>query len=213
MISYTLPRVALPPGARTANVGGVREGVDMPATPLPPSGVPDGPKICDASGMADIHRMYKAGFGEAPASSRGVTSGDAAHAEVVAGQLELLSIGSPRSPRRRGRAALGTAHRARAGMRCPCRAHEAAPRRAAGASERPGRGASGVAATRIDPGCRARARRDRRSQRGARRAPSGRRGDDRARRWRRSSRGRRSSGSGSTAARRRPRVRPGTGSG
>ena len=64
----------------------------MPATPLPPSGVPDGPKICDASGMADIHRMYKAGFGEAPALVGRVTSGDAAHAEVVAGQLELLSI-------------------------------------------------------------------------------------------------------------------------
>jgi hypothetical protein len=65
----------------------------MPATPLPPTGgVPAGPKICDASGMADIHRMYKVGFGEAPGLVSRVTEGDTAHAQIVAGQLDLLSV-------------------------------------------------------------------------------------------------------------------------
>ena len=65
----------------------------MPATPLPPTGgVPAGPKICDASGMADIHRMYKVGFGEAPELVHRVAEGDTAHAAVVAGQLDLLSV-------------------------------------------------------------------------------------------------------------------------
>ncbi|GAA1929948.1 hypothetical protein GCM10009775_22510 [Microbacterium aoyamense] len=64
----------------------------MTATPLPPSGdPPSGPRTCDASGMAEIHRMYKVGFGEGPALVRGVHSGDTAHAEVVATQLDLLS--------------------------------------------------------------------------------------------------------------------------
>ncbi|QIG38624.1 hemerythrin domain-containing protein [Microbacterium sp. 4R-513] len=63
----------------------------MPATPLPPSGDVPKAKTCDASGMAEIHRMYKAGFGEAPRLVRGVAQGDTAHAEVVAGQLDLLS--------------------------------------------------------------------------------------------------------------------------
>lgn len=39
----------------------------MPATPLPPSGdLPGGPKTCDASGMAEIHRLFTRGFGEGP---------------------------------------------------------------------------------------------------------------------------------------------------
>ncbi|MEU1971642.1 hemerythrin domain-containing protein [Microbacterium sp. NPDC019599] len=63
----------------------------MPATPLPPSGDVPKAKTCDASGMADIHRMYKAGFGEGPDLVRGVAPGDAAHAEVVSEQLALLS--------------------------------------------------------------------------------------------------------------------------
>ncbi|WP_345801490.1 hemerythrin domain-containing protein [Microbacterium sp. AZCO] len=64
----------------------------MPATPLPPSGDVPTAKTCDASGMADIHRMYKAGFGEGPALVRGVAERDSAHAEVVAQQLDLLSV-------------------------------------------------------------------------------------------------------------------------
>lgn len=66
----------------------------MTATPLPPSGdLPEsGPKTCDASGMAEIHRMYKAGFAEAPALVRGVRAGDTTHAGVVAAQLDLLSV-------------------------------------------------------------------------------------------------------------------------
>lgn len=66
----------------------------MPATPLPPTGdSPDGPKTCDASGMAEIHRMFRRTFGEAPALVRLVSEGDAAHAEVVAVHLDTLSIG------------------------------------------------------------------------------------------------------------------------
>jgi len=67
----------------------------MPATPLPASGdAPrdtNRPKTCDASGMAEIHRMYRVGFGEGPRLVRGVRPGDTAHADVVATQLDLLS--------------------------------------------------------------------------------------------------------------------------
>ncbi len=49
-------------------------------------------KTCDASGMAEIHRYFRAGFGEAPALVRGVRAGDARHTEAVARQLEVLSL-------------------------------------------------------------------------------------------------------------------------
>lgn len=66
----------------------------MPATPLPPSGdLPSGPKTCDASGMAEIHRLFRRGFGEGPDLVRRVSEGDTGHAEVVATQLETLSLG------------------------------------------------------------------------------------------------------------------------
>jgi hypothetical protein len=65
----------------------------MPATPLPPSGEPPVARTCDASGMADIHRMFKTGFGEAPDLVGRVADGDAAHADVVAEQLVMLSVG------------------------------------------------------------------------------------------------------------------------
>lgn len=66
----------------------------MPATPLPASGDrPGAAKTCDASGMAEIHRLFRAGFGEGPALVRGVTEGDVGHAGKVAGQLDLLSVG------------------------------------------------------------------------------------------------------------------------
>jgi hypothetical protein len=64
----------------------------MPATPLPPSGdVPAKAKTCDASGMAEIHRMFTTGYGEAPGLVRGVAADDTSHAEIVATQLDLLS--------------------------------------------------------------------------------------------------------------------------
>ena len=67
----------------------------MAATALPSSGgVPA--KTCDASGMADIHRWYRAGFAEAPNLVRGVAPGDLAHAELVATHLNLLSTYSSR---------------------------------------------------------------------------------------------------------------------
>lgn len=46
---------------------------------------------CDASGMAEIHRLYKSGFGEGPTLVEGVREGDAAHANVVAEHLSTLS--------------------------------------------------------------------------------------------------------------------------
>lgn len=66
----------------------------MPATALPSDGgAPLPPKTCDASGMAEIHRMFRRGFGEGPALVGGVQGGDTAHAEVVATQLAMLSVG------------------------------------------------------------------------------------------------------------------------
>ncbi|MFH8252194.1 hemerythrin domain-containing protein [Microbacterium sp. B2969] len=64
----------------------------MPATSLPPSGDVPKAKTCDASGMAEIHRMYKVGFGEAPDLVGRVADGDLAHAGGVADQLNLLSV-------------------------------------------------------------------------------------------------------------------------
>ncbi len=46
---------------------------------------------CRASAMAVIHRMFKAGFGEAPSLVAGVHDGDAGHADAVAGHLATLS--------------------------------------------------------------------------------------------------------------------------
>ena len=70
----------------------------MPATPLPSSGdqpgrEPGAVKTCDASGMAEIHRMFKAGFGEGPALVEGVAEGDVVHADVVGDHLSMLSVG------------------------------------------------------------------------------------------------------------------------
>ncbi len=48
---------------------------------------------CDGSGMAEIHRMFKAGFGEAGQLVAGVAEGDTAHADVVAARLDGLSKG------------------------------------------------------------------------------------------------------------------------
>lgn len=72
----------------------------MPATALPssgdqPGGGPGGgpgAKTCDARGMAEIHRMFRASFGEAPALVVGVAEGDAAHADVVGDHLSMLSV-------------------------------------------------------------------------------------------------------------------------
>lgn len=69
----------------------------MPASALPSSG--DQPsqrtpqKACDASGMADIHRMFRAGFGEGPTLVEGVALGDTAHADRVGDYLAMLSTG------------------------------------------------------------------------------------------------------------------------
>ena len=65
----------------------------MPATPLPPSGDAPAAKTCDASGMIEIHRMFRRSFGEGPALVRGVRAGDIAHAEAVATQLATISLG------------------------------------------------------------------------------------------------------------------------
>ncbi|MFT2815565.1 hemerythrin domain-containing protein [Leifsonia sp. A12D58] len=41
--------------------------------------------------MADIHRMFRAGFGEAPTLVHGVTPNDAAQADIVGDYLAMLS--------------------------------------------------------------------------------------------------------------------------
>ncbi|MEV4900141.1 hemerythrin domain-containing protein [Citricoccus sp. NPDC055426] len=65
----------------------------MSSTPAAPLGEPPltGPKTCDASGMIEIHRMFKATFGDAAGLVDGVREGDAAHAGHVAAQLRLVS--------------------------------------------------------------------------------------------------------------------------
>lgn len=65
----------------------------MSATSLPSSGQPpfDRPKTCDASGMIEIHRLFRHSFAEAAALVDGVADDDTAHAEVVASQLALIS--------------------------------------------------------------------------------------------------------------------------
>jgi hemerythrin-like domain-containing protein len=66
----------------------------MPATALPSSGdSPGAAKTCDARGMAEIHRMFRAGFGEGRALIDGVTEGDSVHADVVGDHLDMLSKG------------------------------------------------------------------------------------------------------------------------
>jgi hypothetical protein len=79
----------------SAIAGSLTIGVLMAATALPSSGdTPDGAgvaKTCDASGMAEIHRMFRAGFGEGPTLVTGVAVNDAAHADVVGDHLAMLS--------------------------------------------------------------------------------------------------------------------------
>ena len=50
------------------------------------------PGTCDASGMIEIHRMYRAGFREAPTLVASVADGDAPHADVVGDHLGMLSV-------------------------------------------------------------------------------------------------------------------------
>lgn len=65
----------------------------MSSTPVSPLGESPltGPKTCDASGMVEIHRMFKNSFGEAAGLVGGVREGDTAHAGHVATQLQLAS--------------------------------------------------------------------------------------------------------------------------
>lgn len=65
----------------------------MAATALPSSGdVPGGPATtCDARGMAEIHRFFRAGFGEGRALVEGVAEADVEHADVVGDHLAMLS--------------------------------------------------------------------------------------------------------------------------
>jgi hypothetical protein len=47
---------------------------------------------CDASGMIEIHRMYRAGFREAPQLVAAVADGDATHADRVGDHLAMLAV-------------------------------------------------------------------------------------------------------------------------
>ena len=89
-----MPATALPssgdnPGDRPSgnnaingsNSSGPRHAAETPQTP----------KTCDASGMADIHRMFRAGFGEGPELVNSVTPNDAAQADIVGDYLAMLS--------------------------------------------------------------------------------------------------------------------------
>lgn len=67
----------------------------MPATALPSSGEPPlshAVTTCDASGMAEIHRMYRAGFAEGPSLVHSVRDADLGHANAVADALDFVSI-------------------------------------------------------------------------------------------------------------------------
>lgn len=46
---------------------------------------------CDASGMEEIHRMFRSGFREGPQLVAGVADGDTAHADIVGDHLSMLS--------------------------------------------------------------------------------------------------------------------------
>ncbi len=50
-----------------------------------------GPTMCDASGMAEVHRMFRAEFAAGPGLVAGVAEGDAAHADAVGDHLALVS--------------------------------------------------------------------------------------------------------------------------
>jgi len=64
----------------------------MPATALQPSGdQPSAPKTCDASGMAEIHRLFTAGFAEAPRLVAGAPAGDTVRVDALATHLDMLS--------------------------------------------------------------------------------------------------------------------------
>ena len=67
----------------------------MSMSPLPGDGAAatDPVKLCDASGMAMIHRYFRAGFAEGPALVRSVSAGDADRAALVATELSTLSSG------------------------------------------------------------------------------------------------------------------------
>ena len=156
----------------------------MSATMLPPSGdVPERPGgaagrhaavpasvTCDASGMEEIHRMFRAGFGEGPDLMAAVSS-RRCRACRRGRRPPRDAVDRPaRAPRGRGRAPLGQARAARAGVRGACRAHEVAARRDARLSRGARRGAAGLAGEWPMTDA-ARARGARRRERGARRAP------------------------------------------
>ena len=126
----------------------------MPATALPPSGdLPAGPKICDASGMAEIHRMFRAGFGEARSLIDGVGEGNTAHAEVVADHLAMLSTGL-HAHHEGEDTMLWDALEQRAPGCAARRAHEGAARGAARAPDGARLRPAGVARERQGRGCR-----------------------------------------------------------
>ncbi len=63
----------------------------MSAEALPSSGDAPVAKTCDAGGMAEIHRLWRRGFGEGPDLVRGVRTADVPHADAVGEHLATLS--------------------------------------------------------------------------------------------------------------------------
>ncbi|PWC05898.1 hemerythrin domain-containing protein [Agromyces badenianii] len=89
-----MPATALPSsGDEPGRTPGRAPGREPGRTPGTPGPAPGTAKTCDASGMAEIHRFFRAGFGEGRALVAGVAESDAAHADVVCDHLELLSVG------------------------------------------------------------------------------------------------------------------------
>ena len=93
-----MPATSLPPsGELPERAPGTPAGSDAAAATgaaAAASGTPDAAaKTCDARGMAEIHRMFKAGFGEGRELVTGVAEGDGVHADVVADHLAMLSTG------------------------------------------------------------------------------------------------------------------------
>lgn len=85
MAAASLPPTGDVPEPSSATPGGT------PGSTTPGSTTPAGAATCDARGMAEIHRFFKAGFAEASALVTGVVEADTAHAEVVGDHLAMLS--------------------------------------------------------------------------------------------------------------------------
>ena len=190
-----------------------RDGCPRPRFPRPVTPRrPARPRPAMPAGWPTSTASSAQGFAEGPDLVRGVRDGDVDHARVVAGQLDLLSVGLHAHHEGEDQRLWDLLDERAPACSVARRADEGAARRDAREPRGARRGAAGVArgAHRGERG--AVLRGPRRDQRGTRRAPR-RRGDhDRAGDGERPSPRPRSTGSASTGARRRRRASCGTSS-